>query len=253
MLGRLPEKKQIQPVIEARELTKKFGDFIAVDRISFSVNKGEIVGFLGPNGAGKTTTLKMINGLLRPTEGEVHLMGYDVRRELKKIKPFLGYMSQKFSLYPLLTSLENIEFFGGISGLKPRQIKSWQERLLNEIPPSLLKREITQIPPGIRQQVALSACLMPDPEVILLDEPTSGVDPETRRNFWMRIYQLKKQGKTLLVTTHNLDEAEFADRILIINKGKIIVEGEPSSLMDEWRVSSISILFEKAIKRHESN
>jgi ABC-2 type transport system ATP-binding protein len=236
------------PEIEVRGATRKFRDFTAVDRVSFSIHRGEIVGFLGPNGAGKTTTLKMIMGLLKMTSGQVQVKGMDVSRQLKQIKPYLGYMSQKFSLYPLLTSLENIEFFAGVSGLSRREIQEKKRELSLRIPESILRKKVMDIPPGFRQQVALYSCLMPDPEIILLDEPTSGVDPETRRKFWMKIYELKKAGKTLLVTTHNLDEAEYSDRLIILHQGRIVSRGEPEKLLQQKKAENMEQLFRQAVE-----
>jgi len=238
-------------VIRVRGLTKKFGSFTAVDDITFSIRGGEILGFLGPNGAGKTTTIKMMTGLLRITSGEVRVQGMDIRRNLRRIKPLIGYMSQKFSLYPLLTGFENLEFFGGISGLSAGEIHGHKQTLADLVPEKVLRQKTGDVPPGIRQQVALYTCLMPDPEIILLDEPTSGVDPENRRRFWTRIYELKTAGKTVLVTTHNLDEAEFADRILIIHRGRIIREGDPSALREQAGAESMEDLFKQAITEDE--
>jgi ABC-2 type transport system ATP-binding protein len=236
-----------KPVIEVQDLTKNFGRFTAVNSVSFSIFPGEILGFLGPNGAGKTTIIKMMMGLLKITSGEVFIKDLSVRKHLKRIKRFSGYMSQKFSLYPLLTSLENVEFFGGISGLKRYRLKEAREELSTILPSAVLNQKVKDIPPGIRQQVALYTCLMTDPDVIFLDEPTSGVDPESRREFWKRIYKLKKEGKTLLVTTHNLDEAEFADRILILHQGVIVAEGEPEELLRLNDVDSMEELFKKMV------
>jgi ABC-2 type transport system ATP-binding protein len=241
------------PAIAVHDLYKNFGRFPAVKGISFDVAAGEIVGFLGPNGAGKTTTIKMITGLLKITSGTVLIGGLDNRKHLARIKKKLGYMSQKFSLYPLLTALENIEFFGGISGLGPRQLKMRMELMAQRAAPDILQRKIQDIPPGIRQKVALFVCLLPDPEIILLDEPTSGVDPEARRHFWNEIYGLKKQGKTLLVSTHNLDEAEYCDRIIIIHNGEIVAAGEPDELLRQKQMASIEELFQDAIKNHGQN
>ena len=238
-------------IIEVKNLTKRFGSFTAVNSISFDIKKGEILGFLGPNGAGKTTTIKMINGLLKISDGDVLIKGYNTTKEQKKIKQITGYMSQKFSLYPLLTSLENVEFFGGISGLSGKYIHNKKDEIKLKIPEELLQQKTMDLPPGIKQQVALFVCLMTDPEVIFLDEPTSGVDPENRRNFWSEIYSLKKQGKTLLVTTHNLDEAEYADRILIIHRGNLIMEGEPDALTKSHQVDSIETLFKQAIQKND--
>jgi len=240
------------PIIEIRSLTKKFGRFTAVNAISFDIQPGEILGFLGPNGAGKTTTIKMINGLLKITSGQVLIKGLDAEKHRRRIKKITGYMSQKFSLYPLLNALENIEFFGGISGLNAKQIKGKQAEIGQTVDPVILKQNVQDIPPGIRQKVALFVCLMTDPEIIFLDEPTSGVDPEVRRNFWLEIYRLKKEGKTLLVSTHNLDEVEYADRLLIIHRGNIILQGEPETLRQTHGKESIQELFIDAIRADEN-
>ncbi|MCK5056281.1 MAG: ABC transporter ATP-binding protein [Candidatus Aminicenantes bacterium] len=234
-------------IIEVRNLTKKFGNFTAVNNISFNIKKGEILGFLGPNGAGKTTTIKMLNGLLKITSGQVTIKGMDAEKNRKKIKRMTGYMSQKFSLYPLLNSLENIEFFGGISGLPKVRIREKQAEIRESVDAAVLKRKVADIPPGIKQKVALFVCLMTDPEIIFLDEPTSGVDPEVRRNFWFEIYRLKTEGKTLLVSTHNLDEVEYADRMIIIHHGNIILEGEPGALQRRHNKDSVEELFKDAI------
>ena len=240
-------------IVVARQLTKRFGRFTAVDAVDFRIKQGEILGFLGPNGAGKTTTIKMMTGLLRITSGNVWVKGYDVTKKLKQIKKSVGYMSQKFSLYPLLNAYENIEFYGGVSGVSRKIIKEKKELITKEIPREILTQKVRDIPPGIRQRVALFSCLISDPEIILLDEPTSGVDPEVRREFWAKIYDLKKKGKTILVTTHNLDEAEYADRILIIHKGRIVLEGEPSELMRAEKAESMERLFREAVTGHEEN
>jgi ABC-2 type transport system ATP-binding protein len=238
------------PAISVRDLSKSFGRFQAVKGISFDVAPGEIVGFLGPNGAGKTTTIKMITGLLKITSGEVRVDGLDRRDHPAQVKRKLGYMSQKFSLYPLLTALENIEFFGGISGRTPRELKAAMARMAEQVDAAILKQKIQDVPPGIRQKVALFVCLLPEPEIILLDEPTSGVDPEARRLFWSEIYGLKTQGKTLLVSTHNLDEAEYCDRIIIIHNGEIVAAGAPDDLLRQKRKTSIEELFKDAISEH---
>lgn len=240
-------------IIEVENLTKKFGNFIAVNNISFNIKKGEILGFLGPNGAGKTTTIKMINGLLKITSGEILVNGMDANKNRKELKKIMGYMSQKFSLYPLLNSLENIEFFGGVSGLSHKTIKKKKEEIKNMVDPLLLKQNVKDIPPGIRQKISLFVCLMTDPEIIFLDEPTSGVDPEVKRNFWYEIYDLKRRGKTILVSTHNLDEVEYADRILILHYGNLIVEGEPDKLLKSHKKESIEDLFKDTILDYEEN
>ncbi len=238
------------PAIAVRDLRKKFGDFEAVKGISFDVAPGEIVGFLGPNGAGKTTTIKMITGLLKITSGTVQVNGLDNREHRVRIKRKLGYMSQKFSLYPLLTALENLEFFGGISGLSQGELRRHMTRMAEEVPSAVLRQMVQDIPPGIRQKVAMYVCLMLEPEIILLDEPTSGVDPEARRIFWSEIYGLKKRGKALLVSTHNLDEAEYCDRILIIHNGAIVAAGEPGDLLRRKGKANIEELFKDAIREH---
>lgn len=233
------------PAIEARKLTRRFGTFVAVDHIDFSIEPGEVVAFLGPNGAGKTTTIKMFTGLLRPTEGEALLFGHNVQECPGLIKTFIGYMSQRFTLYPLLTAAENIEFFAGIVGLRPKEIRKKIEKLAALLPPGFLHRKAQALPPGIKQEVALFACLLSDPKIIFLDEPTSGVAPERRRDFWMRIYELKREGKTVLVSTHNLDEAEYADRLVIIHQGKIRFQGELASLAAREGVSTLEEFFLK--------
>jgi ABC-2 type transport system ATP-binding protein len=244
---------QAANAIEVRDLVKVFGHFPAVKGINFDIKQGEILGFLGPNGAGKTTTIKMITGLLRITSGSVRVSGIDIQKHMALIKKKLGYMSQKFSLYPLLTVLENIEFFGGISGLTRRELRDQAARIGARLPGELLHQRIQELPPGIRQQVALFVCLLSDPEIILLDEPTSGVDPEMRRKFWNEIYQLKKNGKTLLVTTHHLDEAEYCDRVIIIHNGEIVMQGEPAELLRQNRQTSVEELFKEVISGHGQN
>jgi ABC-2 type transport system ATP-binding protein len=244
---------QTANAIEVRDLSKVFGRFQAVKEINFNVKQGEILGFLGPNGAGKTTTIKMITGLLKITSGSVLVGGLDNQKHMALIKEKLGYMSQKFSLYPLLTVLENIEFFGGISGLTRKELRGQAARIGDRLPAELLRQRIQALPPGIRQKVALFVCLLSDPEIILLDEPTSGVDPEMRRQFWNEIYQLKKNGKTLLVTTHHLDEAEYCDRVIIIHNGEIVLQGEPADLLQQNRQTSIEDLFKEVISRHGQN
>ncbi len=241
------------PAIEVRDLRKDFGRFQAVRGVSFDVAGGEIVGFLGPNGAGKTTTIKMITGLLRITSGTVRIAGLDIREHAAAAKGKMGYMSQKFSLYPLLTALENIDFFAGISGLTLEERRRHAARIQEMVPRAVLRQKVQDIPPGIRQQVAMFVCLMPDPGIILLDEPTSGVDPEARRLFWNDIYGLKTQGKTLLVSTHNLDEAEYCDRILILHDGELIAAGELAELLRQKGKADIEELFKDAIHDHGQN
>ena len=240
-------------IITIKDLKKTFGNFTAVNKINFNIYKGEILGFLGPNGAGKTTIIKMINGLLKISSGTITVKGMDSEKERDKVKEIMGYMSQKFSLYPKLTPIENIEFFGGISGLNRRKISETIERVSNIVPKKFQTIITEKLPPGIRQKIALFVALIPDPEIIFLDEPTSGVDPDVRREFWFDIYDLKKKGKTILVSTHNLDEVEYADRILILHRGNIILEGEPDKLKTKYNLSTIEELFKGAILNYEEN
>lgn len=241
-----------EDIITISNLTKQYGSFYAVDHVSFTIKRGEILGFLGPNGAGKTTTIKMITGLLKVTSGDIFIKGLDAQKHRKKVKQIMGYMSQKFSLYPLLNSLENIEFFAGISGLSRAAIREKKAAIATEIDEPLLLQKVADIPPGIRQKVALFVCLMTDPEIILLDEPTSGVDPEVRRNFWFEIYRLKTLGKTIMVSTHNLDEVEYADRMLILHRGNLLMAGEPHQLLAQHGKSSIAQLFRSAIADNDA-
>ncbi len=243
----------MEAIIEVRDLTRLFGRFAAVDNVSFKVHAGEIVGFLGPNGAGKTTTIKMILGLLRITSGSVRVRGLDSVRQRQKIKAVTGYMSQKFSLYPLLTVLENVTFFGGISGLSRKELAALRNDIAARLPAGAADRRVESLPPGFRQEVALFVSLMTDPEILILDEPTSGVDPQTRRRFWDRIYDLKQAGKTILVTTHNLDEAEYADRVLIMHQGRLLLDGQPKKLLQAGQAESIETLFREVIARNETH
>jgi ABC-2 type transport system ATP-binding protein len=247
----MKDRPEAVKAVEVHELSKRFGDFTAVDRISFSVERGEILGFLGPNGAGKTTTMKMILGLLEPSGGRISILGLDARKNREEIKKTIGYMSQQFTLYPLLTVAENIEFFGGISGLNRPAIRERQAALAVQMSGNLFQLPVRSLPPGLRQKVALFVSLLADPELIFLDEPTSGVDPEARRIFWHTIYGLREQGRTVLVTTHNLDEAEYADRILVIHQGRIVLEGDPRVLLETKKADSVEQLFREAIRSYE--
>lgn len=220
--------------VKVEGLTKRFGDFVAVDRVSLTVKKGEIFGFLGPNGAGKSTTIKMLCGLLTPTEGNGTVGGNDVVRESEEIKKHIGYMSQKFSLYESLTVEENINFFSGIYGVaktKKTERKEWALRMAG-----LLDRKETitgTLPGGYKQRVALGCAILHEPPIIFLDEPTSGVDPVSRRSFWDLIYQMSGQGITVFVTTHYMDEADYCDRLGLIYRGKLIAEGTPLEMKQQ--------------------
>lgn len=239
--------------VQVRNLTRCFGDFTAVDRISFQVEKGEIFGFLGANGAGKTTTIRMLCGLLGPSGGEGTVAGLDINRDYEKIKTRIGYMSQKFSLYQDLTVMENIEFYGGIYGLTPKDILRRSGELFEIIGLEKLKNRLTaDIPMGWKQRLSLCAALLHDPDIVFLDEPTSGVDPESRRNFWMLIYTLADMGKTLFVTTHYMDEAEYCHRISIMKQGRIIELDTPRNLKNKYRASSMQDVFLASLKEDAS-
>ena len=223
---------------------KAFGSFHAVDSISFETYKGEIFGFLGANGAGKTTAMKMLTGLLKPTSGEATVAGFDVFREAEQIKKRIGYMSQRFSLYADLTVKENIQLFAGIYGLSNREIKSKTEQLLNQLGlQSSAKTLIKSLPLGWRQKLAFSVAMIHDPEIIFLDEPTGGVDPITRRQFWDMIYEESAKGTTIFVTTHYMDEAEYCDRISMMVSGKIAALGTPDQLKAGFNAANMDEVF----------
>ncbi|MBN1626287.1 MAG: ABC transporter ATP-binding protein [Deltaproteobacteria bacterium] len=218
-------------IVNVKDLRKVFGKFTAVDGISFSVKKGEIFGFLGPNGAGKSTTIRMLCGIITPTEGKGNVAGYDIFTESEKVKHSIGYMSQKFSLYEDMTPFENIRFYLGIYSVPERD---WGERIewaLNMARLLDVKDRITRdLPAGWRQRLALGCALIHKPEILFLDEPTSGVDPITRRHFWEFIKYLAGEGITVFVTTHYMDEAKNCGRIVMIDKGRIVAIGSPASI-----------------------
>lgn len=233
-----------EPVIQAENLTKKFGDFTAVNQISFSVQPGEIFGFLGANGAGKTTAMRMLTGLSTPTAGEASVAGYDVYREAEQIKRHIGYMSQKFSLYEDLTVRENIQFYGGIYGLSFREIREKTRELIDRLHLGDVSRSLVRsLPLGWKQKLAFSVALIHQPNIVFLDEPTGGVDPITRRRFWEMIYQAADEGVTLFVTTHYMDEAEYCDRISIMVDGRIDALGAPKELKAQHQAKSINEVF----------
>jgi len=221
--------------ITVNNLTKKFGDFTSVDAVSFAVKKGEVFGFLGANGAGKTTTIRMLCGILEPTSGDATVGGYSVMNEPNKVKTRIGYMSQRFSLYNDLTVEENINFFGGVYGLNGNELeerKNWVLSIANlEGKENLLTGSL---PGGIKQRLALGTAVIHKPEIVFLDEPTSGVDPISRRNFWDLINNLASGGTTVFVTTHYLEEAEFCNNIILIDAGKIIAQGNPEELKTNY-------------------
>jgi ABC-2 type transport system ATP-binding protein len=230
--------------IEAHELTRRFGDFIAVDRITFDVQAGEVFGFLGANGAGKTTAIRMLTGLLAPTSGRARVAGHDVYRETEQVKRSIGYMSQRFSLYEDLTVRENIRLYGGIYDLRDRDIRERSARMLAQLGLEHAADQLVRaIPLGWRQKLAFSVALLHEPHVVFLDEPTSGVDPIARRQLWELIYQAASRGTTALVTTHYLDEAEYCDRISIMVAGRVAALGRPAELKQQFGARSIDELF----------
>ena len=217
-----------------RGLTKRFGDFTAVDHISFEVRPGEIFGFLGPNGSGKTTTIRMLLGLLRPTEGEARVLGIDVMREPEAIAARVGYMSQKFSLYPDLTVDENLTFYGRAYGLRGPSLARRKDEVLEVIGLTRQRNRITaNLAGGWQQRLALGAAILHQPELLFLDEPTAGVDPVSRRNFWRLLYDLAANNTTIFVTTHYMDEAEQCHRLAFIHRGRLIAIGPPSRIKQE--------------------
>ena len=233
-----------EPIISVRELSKSFGGFKAVDRISFEVARGEIFGFLGANGAGKTTAMRMLCGLSRPTSGGGTVAGYDIARQGERIKRHIGYMSQRFSLYDDLTVIENIRLYGGIYGLSRREILRRAVALLRRLD---FRREsrtlVGALPLGWKQKLAFSVATLHRPEVVFLDEPTGGVDPVTRRQFWELIYEAAAGGMTVFVTTHYMDEAEYCSRVSIMVDGRIRALGAPAELKREFAAESMDEVF----------
>ena len=217
-----------------KDLEKHFGRFVAVDRISFSVKRGEIFGFLGPNGAGKSTTIRMLCGIITPTDGQGMVAGHDIFHEAEEIKYSIGYMSQKFSLYGDMTPFENIRFYLGVYNVPSAQWKERIEWVFEMTRLQDVRHRITgELPPGWRQRLALGCALLHRPEILFLDEPTSGVDPITRRQFWEFIKHLAQEGVTIFVTTHYMDEARNCERIVMINEGKIVISGRPPDIIHE--------------------
>ena len=224
----------------AEDLTKVFGKFTAVDNVSFEVEQGEIFGFLGPNGAGKTTTIKILCGLLAPTSGVAQVSGYDVSTQPEEIKKNIGYMSQKFSLYEDLTVEENLDFFGGIYGLDREKKKSRDKWVLEMAGLTDKKTSLTgELPLGWKQRLALGCAVLHEPPVLFLDEPTSGVDPLSRRTFWDLIHDMARQGVTVFVTTHYMEEAEYCHRLALMSRGKIVALGTPGELKKNWMPESV--------------
>jgi ABC-2 type transport system ATP-binding protein len=233
-------------VIQVRNLVKKFGRFVANDNLNFDVYEGEIFGFLGANGAGKTTALRILSGLSEPTSGEVIVAGFDARRQSEKIKRNIGYMCQKFSLYEDLTVKENIVLYGGIYGMSKPLIRKRTGELLDKLRfTEYEERLISDLPLGLRQKLAFSVAILHEPKIVFLDEPTGGVDPITRRQFWEMIYETASGGITVFVTTHYMDEAEYCDRISIMSEGRIVALDTPEQLKKQYNASTVEEVFIK--------
>jgi ABC-2 type transport system ATP-binding protein len=232
------------PAIIARDLTRRFGNFVAVDHISFDVDPGEVFGFLGANGAGKTTAIRMLTGLLAPTSGEARVAGFDVATESEQIRQNIGYMSQRFSLYEDLTVRENIRLYAGIYGLSDDQIEQRTETLVQRLGLSgALDDLVASLPLGWKQKLAFSVAVLHEPKIVFLDEPTGGVDPITRRQFWEMIYASAAMGTTVFVTTHYMDEAEYCDRISVMVDGRIAALGTPAELKERFGVPTVDDVF----------
>jgi len=222
------------PAIVVEHLTKRFGDFTAVDDISVTIARGEVFGFLGPNGAGKTTTIRVLLGLLLPTSGRVSVLGYDIPRQANAMQERVGYMSQLFTLYRDLTAVENINFYGSVYGLTPQELARRREKIIDMAGLRGREHQLTHsLSGGWRQRLALGCAIVHSPELVFLDEPTAGVDPVSRREFWDLIYDLARVGTTVFVTTHYMDEAEHCQRIGFIARGKIVARGTPAELKEQ--------------------
>ncbi|MDG1040951.1 MAG: ABC transporter ATP-binding protein [Polaribacter sp.] len=237
-------------VIQVNKLTKNFGDFKAVNNITFDVGKGEVFGFLGANGAGKTTAMKMLIGITTPSSGKANVAGFDVNTHAEDIKKNIGYMSQKFALYDDLTVNENITFFGGIYGLTRKEIKEKSIELLKELNLEDVKNMlVASLPLGWKQKLSFSVSLLHNPKIVFLDEPTGGVDPITRRHFWEMIYKAASSGTTIFVTTHYMDEAEYCDRVSVMVNGKIEALDTPKKLKETYNVKSMDEVFLKLVRK----
>ncbi len=233
-----------EKVITTHKLTKRFGDFVATNEITFDVYKGEIFGFLGANGAGKTTAMRMLCGLSTPSSGEASIAGYDIYKETEKVKAHIGYMSQKFSLYEDLTVMENIRLFGGIYGMSNAYIKSKSEALIQQLGMEKeVKKLVGSLPLGWKQKLAFSVAVFHEPKIVFLDEPTGGVDPITRRQFWDLIYEAADRGITIFVTTHYMDEAEYCNRISMMVDGYIKALDSPTRLKQQYSAETMDEVF----------
>jgi ABC-2 type transport system ATP-binding protein len=240
-------------VISVRDLVKKFGSFVANDNLNFEVYKGEIFGFLGANGAGKTTAIRILSGLSEPTSGKVIVAGFDANRQAEQIKKNIGYMCQKFSLYEDLTVKENITLYGGIYGMSKSLIRERTHELLEKLHfHEYENRIIGDLPLGLRQKLAFSVAVLHEPKIVFLDEPTGGVDPITRRQFWEMIYETAARGITVFVTTHYMDEAEYCDRVSIMSEGKIVALDTPERLKKQYNATSIEEVFIKIARPYPS-
>ncbi len=238
--------------IEVQSLTKQFGSFTAVNAISFEVAQGEIFGFLGANGAGKTTAIKILSGLLRPSSGKAQVAGYDIYRQTEQVKRHIGYMSQKFSLYGDLTVKENIWLYGGIYGIEPKVLRKKRDELIRRLHLEEVQDELVAgLPLGWRQKLAFSTALLHEPRIVFLDEPTGGVDPITRRQFWEMIYESAANGVTMFVTTHYMDEAEYCNRVSIMVDGRIEALGSPGQLKATYGAASMDEVFVRLARSHE--
>lgn len=232
--------------IIVKNLTKKFGDFFAVNNISFEVDQGEIFGFLGANGAGKTTAMKMLIGISKPTSGFAEVAGFDISHQANEVKKNIGYMSQKFALYDDLTVQENATFFGGIYGLSRTTIKTKTLQMVHKLGfGDVLDKKVGELPLGWKQKLAFSVALLHEPKIVFLDEPTGGVDPVTRRQFWEMIYEQASKGTTIFVTTHYMDEAEYCHRVSIMVDGKIEALDTPAKLKQQFQAESMNEVFLK--------
>jgi ABC-2 type transport system ATP-binding protein len=232
------------PVITTQKLTKRFGSFVACNELTFQVDKGEIFGFLGANGAGKTTAMRMLCGLLTPTSGEATIAGFNVYTQTERIKRRIGYMSQKFSLYDDLTVTENIRFYAGIYGMSTAQIRAKTKTLLDELQlENEAKTLVRELPLGWKQKLSFSVSIVHDPDIVFLDEPTGGVDPVTRRQFWDLIYHAADKGVTVFVTTHYMDEAEYCNRVSIMVDGVIAALDSPAGLKQQFAGANMEDVF----------
>jgi len=241
-----------QPSVRVENLVKKFDDFVAVDHVTFNVEKGEIFGFLGSNGAGKSTTIRMLCGLLRPSGGKAWVGGFDVFSQSEKIKQNIGYMSQKFSLYDELTVEENIDFFSNIYSTPRGSLRQLKQEILEMAGLEERRNTMTRLlPRGWKQRLALGCAVLHQPPILFLDEPTSGVDPIARRQFWELIYQLSERGQTIFVTTHYMDEAEYCHRLALMHEGRIVALDTPEALRKAYRSKSLDDVFAAMIQEQE--